>query len=524
MDLSSTPTYTSQEICSSSNQESRTVKREEFCEHERTILSPILLTLTSHCAKSPSRNNYRTADDTKTPPVNFDFQQCVDSVEEKAVNEIAREASCETNRGKLNLVEDATMAQLADAASCDTNRKEVNLVEDAEETIAPLADAAICETNRKELNLVEDAEETIAPLADVAISETNRKELVEDAEETTASLADAARCQTNTKESNLVEDTEDTIAQSADAAICENIREQLSCIEQKETLDQLVNEASCEIQTDINDPAMYIHCIEKLGLATKRRLILQGAFQPKVHEMNEKQFPKSRCGSHHRSFNESWYHIKVGKNSFRRKWLSYSPKKDAVFCHFCIFFGRSNREQTFTKIGYRDWKKANEKLAKHEKSQCHINATVDFTHFSSRISVKEQLSNEASKVETTRKEKIKKNREVIKRLIDVTLCLAQQGMAFRGHSEVDEPPLFAEEEVLDETCTGNFRSLVNLLAKYDAPLANHLRAVRNFKLKRKRQPIGKTKKKKSRSGRGNLVSFMSADSQNKIINKAYSGT
>ena len=72
--------------------------------------------------------------------------------------------------------------------------------------------------------------------------------------------------------------------------------------------------------------------------------------------------------------------------------------------------------------------------------------------------------------------------------------------------------------ILDETCTGNFRSVVNLLAKYDVPLSNHIRAVRNSKLKRKRNPIGKTKGKKSRSGRGNLVSFMSTDSQNKIIN------
>ena len=112
VDLSSTSISTSQELSSSSNQESGTVKRGEFCEHERTILSPILLTLTSHSAKSPSGNNYQTADDSKAPPVNFDFQQCVDLVEEKAVNEFTREASCETNRGKLTLAEDAkeTMA------------------------------------------------------------------------------------------------------------------------------------------------------------------------------------------------------------------------------------------------------------------------------------------------------------------------------------------------------------------------------------------------------------------------------
>ena len=139
--------------------------------------------------------------------------------------------------------------------------------------------------------------------------------------------------------------------------------------------------------------------------------------------------------------------------------------------------------------------KANEKFSKHEKSHCHIDATVDFQNFCFHIPVNEQLSNEAAKTETARKEKVRKNREVMKRLIDITSCLAQQGMAFRGHREVDKPSFFAEKEVLDETCTGNFRSVVNLLAKYDAPLSNHIRAVTNSKLKTKRNPIGKTKGK-----------------------------
>ena len=97
-------------------------------------------------------------------------------------------------------------------------------------------------------------------------------------------------------------------------------------------------EPSCESHADMSDPALYIHSMEKLDLATRKRLISQGAFQPKAHEMNEKRFPTSRCGSHDRSFSERWYYTKVGKNNIRRKWLSYSPKEDAVFCHFCLFF------------------------------------------------------------------------------------------------------------------------------------------------------------------------------------------
>ena len=286
-----------------------------------------------------------------------------------------------------------------------------------------------------------------------------------------------------------------TVDQFGDEASFEINREELSSVEQEETIDQMGIEASCESHAYMSDPALYIHSMEKLDLATRKRLISQKAFQPKAHEMNENRFPASRCSSHDRSFSESWYYTKVRKNNIRRKWLSYSLKEDAVFCHFCLFC-RGNKEQTFTKIGYRDWKKANEKFAKHEKSHCHIDATVDFHNFCFHIPVSEQLSNEAAKTETARKEKVRKNREVMKRLIDITLCLAQQGMAFRGHREVDEPSFFAEEEVLDETCTGNFRSVVNLLAKYDAPLSNHIRAVRNSKLKGKRIPIGKTKGKK----------------------------
>ena len=191
----------------------------------------------------------------------------------------------------------------------------------------------------------------------------------------------------------------------------------------------MVNEtANTAYETDTDDPVTYIHKVKELDPALRNRLILQGTFQPKANEITSKQFPKSKCGSHDRCFNESWYQTTVGKNTFERKWLSYSPTKDAVFCHFSIFFCGKNKETTFTKTGYCDWRKADEKLVKHEQSQCHINTTVDFTHFCSRTAINEQLSKEATRMETARQEKVRKNKEIIKRLIDITLCLAQQGI------------------------------------------------------------------------------------------------
>ena len=155
-------------------------------------------------------------------------------------------------------------------------------------------------------------------------------------------------------------------------------------------------EPSCESHADMSDPALYIHSMEKLDLVTRKRLISQGAFQPKAHEMNEKRFPTSRCGSHDRSFSESWYYTKVGKNNIRRKWLSYSPKEDAVFCHFSLFFVAVIRNKRSQRSVIGIGKRLMRSLQKHEKSHCHIGATVDFHNFCFHIPVNEQLSNEAA--------------------------------------------------------------------------------------------------------------------------------
>jgi len=56
-----------------------------------------------------------------------------------------------------------------------------------------------------------------------------------------------------------------------------------------------------------------------------------------------------------------------------------------------------------------------------------------------------------------------KHRTIIARLIDISICLAKGGMAFRGHDESHE------------SChKGNCIELLNLLAKYDTTLKNHL--------------------------------------------------
>ncbi|KAK1175574.1 zinc finger MYM-type protein 1-like isoform X1 [Acipenser oxyrinchus oxyrinchus] len=66
------------------------------------------------------------------------------------------------------------------------------------------------------------------------------------------------------------------------------------------------------------------------------------------------------------------------------------------------------------------------------------------------------------------RERISKNRQILKRLVDATLFLAKQGLAFRGHREYAGLGASGTNE-------GNFLELLKLLSKYDSLLDQHLK-------------------------------------------------
>lgn len=90
-------------------------------------------------------------------------------------------------------------------------------------------------------------------------------------------------------------------------------------------------------------------------------------------------------------------------------------------------------------------------------------------------------------------ERIQRNRRILHRLIDTTLFLARQGLAFRGHREYAGLGSSSSNE-------GNFLELLKLLAQYDSLLQEHMR-----------NPTGR-------------VTYMSHQSQNEIISALASET
>ncbi|KAF4518914.1 hypothetical protein B566_EDAN006752 [Ephemera danica] len=98
----------------------------------------------------------------------------------------------------------------------------------------------------------------------------------------------------------------------------------------------------------------------------------------------------------------------------------------------------------------------------HVKSSAHIGATLDLSSFAKRtIHAGFDHQQRASTIQHNAN--VAKNRDILKRLIDVVLHLANQELAFRGHDE--------SETSLNQ---GNYIEALKLLAKYDRELQEHL--------------------------------------------------
>lgn len=74
-----------------------------------------------------------------------------------------------------------------------------------------------------------------------------------------------------------------------------------------------------------------------------------------------------------------------------------------------------------------------------------------------------QLDDQRRRETSLHNERVKKNRDILKRLIDCVIFLGQQELSLRGHDE--------GKKSLNR---GNYLELLSLLSEYDADLRNHL--------------------------------------------------
>lgn len=177
-----------------------------------------------------------------------------------------------------------------------------------------------------------------------------------------------------------------------------------------------------------------------------------------------------------------------------RKWISYQFYTNKIFCSTCMAFSKDILN-SFVKGIFVNLKTVYNKVLKHEKSVLHKDACETYLRVCTNNTVDVLLGSMYDK-------EIQKNRMVIHRVVDIIIVLAKQNLAFRGHRYESITNLSNNQDNLNH---GNFLALVKLVAKYDQVLNVHI------------EEIMKKKKKSKSRGRGNLVTFLSKTTVNKII-------
>lgn len=147
-------------------------------------------------------------------------------------------------------------------------------------------------------------------------------------------------------------------------------------------------------------------------------------------------------------------------------WLCYSPKLNVAYCEPCWLFGDRKKlgsEPAWAK-GIQKWKGLSTKIQVHETSQTHIDSCIIYDQWRKKGTIDEESEKQL------RKEK-NFGRDVLNRIVNVTLTMAMNNMAFRGH-----------REKIGEVNSGNFLAIIELLAEYD-PILKQLLQLPQGKVK-----------------------------------------
>ncbi|XP_026475789.1 uncharacterized protein LOC113380998, partial [Ctenocephalides felis] len=189
--------------------------------------------------------------------------------------------------------------------------------------------------------------------------------------------------------------------------------------------------------------------------------IIDGKLRVELVEMGPIQkkniiYPKD---THGRKFNYSYYNRKMENGELvPRTWLIYSEKLDRVFCFCCKLFA-SNETNSFLD-GYSDWRNLSTSLHRHETNLTHMRNFLQWKDLDKSLKNKTTIDYQTQSLYEMEK---RHWRSALERIIEIIKFLASQNIAFRGSSDK-----------LYESNNGNFLKLIELFAKFDPVIENHI--------------------------------------------------
>ncbi|XP_018915130.2 zinc finger MYM-type protein 1 [Bemisia tabaci] len=142
-------------------------------------------------------------------------------------------------------------------------------------------------------------------------------------------------------------------------------------------------------------------------------------------------------------------------------WLTGSPELNALFCWNCLLFGH-DRQSSWTKTGFTNLNNLVNAVNRHEVTVTHLRASLCFLTFGS--SKGDKLSDNQLDAEISlHNQKVRRNREILRRLINAVSFLTKQELAFRNKDK---------KEISNNS--GNYVELLKYTGNYDSLLADHL--------------------------------------------------
>ncbi|KAL4721258.1 hypothetical protein ACJJTC_000225 [Scirpophaga incertulas] len=141
-----------------------------------------------------------------------------------------------------------------------------------------------------------------------------------------------------------------------------------------------------------------------------------------------------------------------------RSWIVYFPISNNLYCFCCRLFAVTYTQTTFT-TGFQKWWKLNSKVSDHETSCEHLENFEKWKTLEMRLKSHATIDDAVLQLVNTEKQKWK---NLLSRLLDITLFLAKQNLAFRGHDEGQE-----------SSNKGHFLELVKLLSNPNEIRSSH---------------------------------------------------
>ena len=165
----------------------------------------------------------------------------------------------------------------------------------------------------------------------------------------------------------------------------------------------------------------------------------------------------------------------------KRDWLCWSPTNTSVYCVPCFLLSTKDHSgiSSFAKHPGWDiqkgWRKLKDKIPDHEKSNYHKSNYIAWRNAVQSVQASKSID---SHIMDNLKNEVGKWRKILYRILDIVLFLAERDLSFRGSTER-----------IGEANNGNFLGMIELVAKYDSVLNEHISNLKNAQMNNKKLQV-----------------------------------